>query len=147
MPTDERGQRKQKEYELKEEYDRLCRWRKSWLRKLPITHYRITELDKLLEKHPLLKPSMYLAIKRRAIYLLWLEYEEADAELKRQILLGVRELHHAMSTHEQEQFAELWFRWLDDFEEEEVANGERAESERRYVWSPSAAAKLRGCDA
>ena len=73
--------RKQEEYELKEEYDRLCRWRKSWLRAMPITDHRLTELDQQLEHHPFLKPSMYLAIKRRAIYVLWLEYEEADAEL------------------------------------------------------------------
>ena len=135
--------RKQEEYELKEEYDRLCRWRKSWLRKLPITDHRITELDEQLEKHPLLKPSMYLEIKRRAIYVLWLEYEEADAELKRQILLSLRKLYDALPTHEQEKLGELRLRWLDVFEEEEVTNGTR--TSRRYVWSPSA--KLGGCDA
>ena len=134
--------RKQKEYELKEEYDRLCRWRKRWLRKLPITNHCITELDKQLEKHPLLKPSMHRAIKRRAIYVLWLEYEEANAELKRQIQLELRELYLAL-TREQNSFGELWLRWLDVFEEEEVTNGTR--TSRRYVWSPSA--RLRGCDA
>jgi hypothetical protein len=119
--------RKRKEYELKEEYDRLCRWRKSWLKALPITDHRITELDSQLEKHPLLKPSMYLAIKQRSIYVLWLEYEEADAELKHQILIGVREMHRAMPRHEQEKLGELWEKWLDVFEEQkqemERANG------------------------
>jgi hypothetical protein len=130
------AQRKQEEYELKAEYARLCRWRKSWLRTFPITDHRITELDKQLEKHPLLKPSMYLAIKRRAIYVLWLEYEDAGAELKRQILLELRELYLALPAHEQKEFWELWWRWLDTFEEAEVANGTR--TSRRYVWSPSA---------
>jgi hypothetical protein len=79
---------------------------------------------------------MHLAIKRRAIYVLWLEYEEADAELKGQILLGLRELHRALPAHEQKEFWELWWRWLDVFEEQEVANGTR--TSRRYVWSPHA---------
>jgi hypothetical protein len=119
-------QRKQKEYELKEEYDRLCRWRKSWLRKLPITDHRITELDEQLEKHPLLTSKMELAIKRRAIYVLWLEYEEADAKLKHQILLGLRELYRALPTHEQKEFEDLWLKWLDDFGDDKRSKSDGA---------------------
>ena len=129
MPT-----RKQEEYELKEEYDRLCRWRKRWLREMRIADWRLTELDKLLEKHPLLKPKMRLEIARRAIYMLWLKYEEADAALKHQIQLELRELYLALTTREQNGFGDLWHRWLDNFEEEEIAAGER--SDRKYVWSP-----------
>src|SRR5262249_1783905 len=84
---------------------------------------------------------------RQLIRLLWLKYQDADVPLRHKILLTLRELYRAMPTHQQEEFAELWWRWLDNFEEEEVAAGERDESDRRYVWSPSAAAKLRGCDA
>src|SRR5262249_25328987 len=83
---------------------------------------------------------------KQLIRLLWLKYQDADVPLKHAIQLTLRELHRAMPTHEQEEFAELWWRWLDNFEEEEIATGERAESERRYVWSPDAAARLRGCD-
>jgi hypothetical protein len=36
-----------------------------------------------------------------------------------------------------EEFTDLWWRWLDIFEEEEIANGERSISDRNYVWNPA----------
>jgi len=125
--------------ELEEEYARLCRWRKSWLRTMPIADHRITELDEQLEHHPLLKPQMRLAIARRAIYVLWLKYEEADPALKDAIKVELAKLYLSLTTREQNKLGDLWHRWLDNFEEEEIASGER--SDRKYVWSPG------GCDA
>jgi hypothetical protein len=121
---------------LKEDYDRLCRWREALCESVTIASRHLTEIDRLLIEHPLLKPSMELAIKARTIRALWLEYgdEETSAQHKRQILLSLRDCYRALPEHYQEEFAELWWRWLDQFEEEEVANGER--TTRRYVWSP-----------
>ena len=82
---------------------------------------------------------------KQLIRLLWLKYQDADVPLRHAIQLTLRELHRALP--QPEEFAELWWRWLDNFEEEEVAAGERAESDRCYVWSPYAAARLRGGDA
>ena len=84
---------------------------------------------------------------RQLIRLLWLKYQDAGVPLKHAILLTVRELFCALSAHDQNEFGDLWWRWLDNFEEEEVATGEMAESDRCYVWTPSAAAKLRGSNA
>ena len=128
-------------------YDQLVRRRKALEHFAPVDSRPLTEIDKQLAEHPLLKPKMEFAIRWRSIYLLWLKYQDAHVPLRHAILLTLRELHRAMPTHYQEEFGELWWRWLDNFEEEEVASGERAESDRRYVWTPSAAAKLRGCDA
>jgi len=82
---------------------------------------------------------------KQLIRLLWLKYQDADVPLRRAIQLILRELHRALP--QPEEFGELWWRWLDNFEEEEIVAGERAESERHYVWTPDAAAKLRGGDA
>lgn len=98
----------------------------------------------MLSEHPLLEPSMELAIKSRAIYVLWIEYGEADAKRKREILLSLRDHYHALPQHYQEELWQLWWRWLDDFEEEEVASGERADSGRSYVWNPYVSKILRG---
>jgi hypothetical protein len=121
---------------LKEDYDRLCRWREALCESVAITSRHITEIDRLLIEHPLLKPSMDMAIKSRTIRALWLEYEdeETSAQHKRQILLSLRDCYQALPEHYREEFAELWWRWLDVFEEQEVANGTR--TSRRYVWSP-----------
>ena len=123
--------------ELEEEYARLCRWRKSWLRRIPIADLSITALDKQLEHHPLLKPKMRWEIKKRSIYLLWLKYMDADPALKQEIKVELRVLYEALTIREQNQLGDLWHRWLDTFEEEEVASGER--KDRKYVWSPRSA--------
>ena len=127
--------------QLKDDYKQLVRRRRALERFAPIDSRPLTEIDKLLEKHPLLKPKMELAIRSRAIYMLWLAYADADALLKHEILLSLRECYRTLSTHDQEELWQLWWRWLDHFEEEEVANGTR--TTRRYVWSPYAS--LGGC--
>jgi hypothetical protein len=132
-----------KSRQLKDDYKQLVRRRRALERFAPIDSRPLTEIDKLLEKHPLLKPKMELAIRSRAIYMLWLAYADAVALLKHEILLSLRECYRALSTHDQEELWQLWWRWLDHFEEEEVANGTR--TTRRYVWSPYAS--LGGCDA
>jgi hypothetical protein len=83
----------------------------------------------------ILEQDALIEIKSRAFRLLWFEYQDASAQRKYEILLSLRAQYRALPTHIR---LELWqelYRWLDDFEEEEVANGERAESERRYVWT------------
>jgi hypothetical protein len=136
-------QRKQEEQEfLREEYARLCRHRHILMERLPIMNRHIGEIDLLLLDHPLIDDAMRVEIIRRTIYVLWVEYGEADAERKREILLSLREHYRALPGHYREEFWQLWWRWLDEFEEEEVANGTR--TSRRYVWSPSA--RLGGCD-
>jgi hypothetical protein len=122
--------------ELKDDYDQLCRRRRALERFAPVDSRPLTEIDKQLAEHPLLKPKMELAIRTRAIYMLWLAYFDADALLKHEILLSLRECYRALSKHDQEELWRLWWRWLDVFEEEEVANGTR--TTRRYVWSPYA---------
>jgi hypothetical protein len=126
-----------------DDYNQLVRRRKALERYAPIDSRPLTEIDKLLEKHPLLKPKMELAIRSRAIYVLWLAYADANAILKQEILLSLRECYRALSRHDQEELWQLWWRWLDQFAEEEVANGTR--TTRRYVWTPSAS--LGGSDA
>ena len=128
--------RRQKHW-LKDDYDRLCRWREALEQSVPIASRHLTEIDKLLEWHPLCEPLMYLAIKARAIYVLWLEYGEADPQRKREILISLREQYRALPQRCQEGLWRLWWIWLDEFEEEEVANGTRANSSRSYVWTPS----------
>ena len=66
---------------------------------------------------------------KELIRLLWLKYQDANVPLKHAIQLTLRELHRAMPTHQQEGFGELWWRWLDVFEEEEIA-GWRESRER-----------------
>ena len=131
-----------KSHQLKDDYKQLVRRRRALERFAPIDSRPLTEIDKLLEKHPLLKPKMELAIRSRAIYMLWLAYADANAILKHEILLSLRECYRALSRHDQEELWQLWWRWLDHFEEEEVANGTR--TTRHYVWTPSA--RLGGCD-
>jgi beta-lactamase superfamily II metal-dependent hydrolase len=111
--------------------------------RLPIMNRHIDEIDLLLLTHPLLDNSTGVEIIKRDIRVLWIEYEEADAERKRQILHSLKKHHRALPRHYQEELWQLWWRWLDVFEEEEVANGTR--TSRRYVWSPSA--RLGGCNA
>jgi hypothetical protein len=127
----------------KREYDRLCRCRRVLERSVHDNRRDLDEIDRLLAENPFLQPSMDLAIKKRAIYVLWLEYGEADALRKREILLSLRETYRALPEHYQIEFCELWWRWLDDFEEEEIANGTRADSSRKYVWTPAARQLLR----
>ena len=127
---------------LKDDYKQLVRRRRALERFAKIRSRPLTEIDKQLENHPLLKPKMELAIRSRSIYMLWLAYADADARLKHEILLRLRECYRALSTHDKEELWQLWWRWLDQFEEEEVANGTR--TTRRYVWSPYAS--VGGCD-
>jgi hypothetical protein len=127
---------------LKDDYKQLVRRRRALERFAKIRSRPLTEIDKQLENHPLLKPKMELAIRSRSIYMLWLAYADADARLKREILLRLRECYRALSTRDREELWQLWWRWLDQFEEEEVANGTR--TTRRYVWSPYAS--VGGCD-
>jgi hypothetical protein len=124
------------EARLRDDYNQLVRRRKALERFAPVDSRPLTEIDKQLAEHPLLKPKMELAIRSRSIYMLWLAYADADAQLKHEILLSLRECYRALSKHDQEELWQLWWRWLDHFEEEEVASGER--TERRYVWSPYA---------
>jgi hypothetical protein len=131
-----------KQRELKEDYNHLVRRRRALERFAPVDSRPLTEIDKQLAEHPLLKPKMELAIRSRSIYMLWLAYADADAQLKHEILLSLRECYRALSKHDQEELWQLWWRWLDHFEEEEVANGTR--TTRRYVWSPYAS--LEECD-
>jgi len=131
-----------KSHQLKDDYKQLVRRRRALERFAPIDSRPLTEIDKLLERHPLLKPKMELAIRSRSIYMLWLAYADADALLKHEILLSLRECYRALPRHDQEELWQLWWRWLDHFEEEEVANGTR--TTRHYVWTPSA--RLGGCD-
>ena len=125
-----------KDEQLKDDYNQLVGRRRALERSVPVNSRPLTEIDKQLAEHPLLKPKMELAIRTRSIYMLWLRYHDADALLKREILLSLRECYRALSKHDQEELWQLWWRWLDHFEEEEVANGER--TTRRYVWSPYA---------
>jgi hypothetical protein len=129
--------------ELQDDYDRLVRWRASLEEAVPVANRHLDEIDKMLSEHPLLEPNMEMAIKSRAIYVLWLEYSEADALRKREILLSLHKIYRALPEHYQIEFCELWWRWLDDFEEEEIANGTRADSSRKYVWTPAARQLLR----
>jgi hypothetical protein len=131
-----------KSHQLKDDYKQLVRRRRALERFAPIDSRPLTEIDKLLEKHPLLKPKMELAIRSRAIYMLWLAYADANAILKHEILLSLRECYRALSRHDQEELWQLWWRWLDHFEEEEEANGTR--TTRKYVWTPSV--RLGDCD-
>jgi hypothetical protein len=140
MQTINLAECRQRKKELQDDYNLLVRRRKALERFAPIDSRPLTEIDKRLEEHPLLKPEMEYAIRHRAIYLLWLKYEEADALLKREILLSLRELHRALP--QPEEFADLWWRWLDEFEEEEIASGERTIGDRKYVWSPDVAKAL-----
>ena len=133
---------RRKKKELQDDYDRLVRWRAALEQNVTVDSRHLTEMDKLLSEHPLLKPEMELAIKSRAIYVLWLEYGEADDQRKREILLTLREKYLALPTHYQEELWQQWWKWLDDFEEEEVKNGTRADSDRSYIWTPSAARLL-----
>jgi hypothetical protein len=134
---------RQRKRDLSEEYARLCRHRHILMDRLPIMNRHIDEIDLLLLTHPLLDNSTGVEIIKRDIRVLWIEYEEADAERKRQILHSLKKHHRALPRHYQEELWQLWWRWLDVFEEEEVANGTR--TSRRYVWSPSA--RLGGCNA
>jgi len=142
MPDDvidlyECRQRKQEEQEfLKEEYARLCRHRHILMECLPIMNRHIGEIDHLLLDHLLLDDVMRFEIIRRDIYVLWVEYGDADAERRRQILRSLKKDYSTLPRHYREEFWELWWRWLDVFDEEEVANGTRTSP--RYVWSPSA---------
>jgi hypothetical protein len=113
----------QRKQELKEDYDRLVRWREALEQSVTIDSRHLTEIDKLLAEHQLLTPKMEFAIRRRAIYLLWLTYREADPRLKREILLILRELHDALP--QSDEYADSFWRWLEEFQEEEAANGEK----------------------
>ena len=91
-----------KQRELKDDYNQLVRRRRALERFAPVDSRPLTEIDKQLAEHPLLKPKMELAIRTRSIYMLWLAYHEADALLKREILLSLRECYRALSKHDQE---------------------------------------------
>ena len=80
--------------------------------------------------------SMWLKTVERSIYSMWIEYDEADAERKHQILLSLRDKYRALPRCDQEKLWEIWWRWLGIFEGEEIANGTKTESDRR--WSGSA---------
>jgi hypothetical protein len=83
----------------------------------------------------ILEQDALIETKSRAFRALWIEYQDASAGRKREILLSLREQYRALPTHIQEELWQELYRWLDDFEEEEVRCGERAESDRRYVWT------------
>jgi len=95
---------------LKDDYKQLVRRRRALERFAKIRSRPLTEIDKQLERHPLLKPKMELAIRSRSIYMLWLAYADADARLKREILLRLRECYRALSTRDQEELWQLWWR-------------------------------------
>jgi hypothetical protein len=120
------------------DYDRLVRWREALEQSVLADSRHLTAIDKMLAEHPLLEPEMLLTIKKRAVFVLWLEYAEADVSRKREILLSLRETYRALPGYYREELWQEWWRWLDEFEEEEVKNGERTHSSRSYVWSPSA---------
>ena len=84
----------------------------------------------------ILEQDALIETKSRAFRALWLEYEEASAQRKYEILLSLREQYRALPPHIQEELWQELYRWLDDFEEEEVRCGERAEGDRTYVWGP-----------
>jgi hypothetical protein len=129
---------------LQDDYDRLVRWRWSLEQARTIDHRNLTEIDALLTEHPLLDDAMNLKIKSRAIRVLWMEYSgcfddwgrfiQAGPQRKREILLSLREQFLALPQHYRDELWQEWFRWLDEFEEEEIAEGTR--TEREYVWSP-----------
>jgi|SRR5215469_15444827 len=121
---------------LREEYARLCRHRRIFMETLPIMNRHISEMDRLLLQHPFIDDAMSVEISRRTVFVLWVEYGEADAPRKHEILLTLREIYRWMPKHVQEDFWELWWRWLDVFGEEEGT--------RDYVWSPGPSRKLRG---
>jgi hypothetical protein len=137
---------RRKKQELQDDYDRLVRWRWSLEQARTIDHRNLTEIDAMLAEHPLLEPEMDLKIKSRAIRILWLEYGGGDPDNQRskhEILLVLRELHRSLPTHIRLELWQDWFRWLDEFEEEAIAAGERAVGDRVYVYEPRALDKLR----
>ena len=78
---------------------------------------------------------------QEAIMFAYAVYDKADPARKREILLSLRELHRALPTPVREELWLSWFRWLDKFEQERIANGEIFE--REWVWSPEACDELR----
>src|SRR6516165_11433988 len=91
-----------KDEQLKDDYNQLVGRRRALERSVPVNSRPLTEIDKQLAEHPLLKPKMELAIRTRAIYMLWLAYFDADAQLKHEILISLRECYRALSKHDQE---------------------------------------------
>jgi hypothetical protein len=115
--------------------------RKALLRIAPMSP-EIIEIEKWLVTQPLSTRDL-IKVWSRMIRALLFEYGDAAADRKREILLFLREQHRAMPLRIREGLWEIWFQWLDEFEEEEIAAGDRAESDREYVWTPEARDEMR----
>jgi hypothetical protein len=109
------------------------------LRRAPLSP-EIGELDRWLVTQPLTIRDL-IKIWSRMIHLMLSEYGWASAERKREILLSLREQYRTMPTQVQEDLWEIWFRWLDEWEEERIADGEIVE--RKYVYTRDARDEMR----
>jgi hypothetical protein len=102
--------------------DLVLKRRKALLRIAPLSP-EITALEKWLVTQPLSDRDL-IKIWSRMLYALLIEYGDANADRKREILLSLREQYRAMPARIRENLWEVFFRWLDEWEEERIANGE-----------------------
>jgi hypothetical protein len=121
--------------------DLVLKKRKALLRSVPMSP-EIIEIEKWLVKQPLPTREL-IKIWSRMVRALLFEYGNASPDRKREILLFLREQRKAMPPRVREDLWEVWFQWLDELEEEEIAAGERAASDRCYVWTPEARDEMR----
>jgi hypothetical protein len=119
--------------------DLVLKRRKALLRSAPLSA-EITELDRWLVTQPLSTRDL-IKIWSHMIRVLLIEYADAVDDRKRKILLSLRGQSRAMPRRIQEELWEIWFRWLDEWEEERIASGEIVE--RKYVWTPDARDEMR----
>jgi hypothetical protein len=119
--------------------DLVLKRRKALLRNAPLSA-EITELDRWLVTQPLSTRDL-IKIWSHMIRVLLIEYADAVDDRKRKILLSLRGQSRAMPRRIQEELWEIWFRWLDEWEEERIASGEIVE--RKYVWTPDARDEMR----
>jgi hypothetical protein len=119
--------------------DLVLKKRKALLRSAPLSP-EITELDRWLVTQPLSTRDL-IKIWSHMIRVLLIEYADAVDDRKRKILLSLRGQSRAMPRRIQEELWEIWFRWLDEWEEERIASGEIVE--RKYVWTPDARDEMR----
>jgi hypothetical protein len=90
--------------------------RKALLRSAPLSP-EIAELDRWLVTQPLSTRDL-IKIWSHMIRVLLIEYADAVDDRKREILLSLRSQYRAMPRRIQEELWEIWFRWLDEWEEE-----------------------------
>jgi hypothetical protein len=76
---------------------------------------------------------MWLKDVERSMYSMWIEYEEADAERKRQILVSLRDAYLALPECDQETLHEIWWRWLKRLEREGKITVRDYTVRRRYA--------------